>query len=114
MSDEAIDAAVAKITGDPEYARKVLENPKETLTAEFDLAEGEWRSLHWVLVEDVHDAMDEEVTGFGLPAGQVDFGNVTFERMKLIPSIKGGFDPGAEWASSWFCRSFEAEQAGEM
>lgn len=113
MSDEAIDAAVARITSDPEYARKVLESPKETLTSEFDLAEGEWRSIHWVLVEDVHEATEAEVTGFGMSPGQVDFGNVTFDRLKLIPSVKGGFDPGAEWATSWFCRYFE-QQGGEM
>lgn len=112
MSDEAIDAAVAKIISDHDYARRVLENPKEALTSEFDLAEGEWRSIHWVLVEDVHDATAPEVTGFAV--APVDFGNVTFDRLQLIPSMKGGFDPGAEWATSWFCRSFEQQTGGQM
>jgi hypothetical protein len=81
MSDKGIDAAVDRILKDPEFAKRVLSDPEKTLTREFDLEWGEWRSIHWSLLQDV--------------AATVDFRAVNFELVRRIPRVKGAFDRNA-------------------
>ena len=80
MSDQ-IDAAVEKILNDPEFATEVLKNPERTLTRAFDLEWGEWRSIHWALLQDV--------------AGHVNLAEVDMDFVKRVPEYKGTFDTHA-------------------
>jgi hypothetical protein len=81
MSDKGIDSAVERILRDPEFAKRVFRDPERTLTREFDLEWGEWRSIHWSLLQDVAEA--------------VDFGRVKFDLVRQIPRVKGRFDRNA-------------------
>jgi hypothetical protein len=90
MSDRGIDKAVEKILADHEFAKKVLSDPERTLTSQFDLEPGEWRSIHWALKQDVEDSVGE-VSGY---AG-LNLSNVNLTYTKQIPTLKGQFDRGS-------------------
>jgi hypothetical protein len=79
---QGLDEAVEKILADPSYAREVLQNPELALTSSYRLLPGEWRSIHWSLVEDVINA--------------IDLGNVDFRHLSQLPKLRGGIDRASQ------------------
>jgi len=89
MSDKGIDACVEKLLADPEYAKRALKEPEQTLTADHDLDPGEWRSIHWALKQDVEDSLGD-VTGHSIAS--INFTAVNFNYLRQLPTLKGSID----------------------
>ncbi len=89
MSDQGLDAAVARILTDREFARQVYENPEGALS-QYDLGQGEWRAIGWTVQHDVQTELGDVA---GLSVGAINFAGLSLNFTSRLPEFKGRFDP---------------------
>jgi hypothetical protein len=89
MSDQGIDAAIAKIMSDPAYAKTVFQNPEEALSAPFNLLPGEWRTISICLNQDVQESLGNVQP---TEVAKVDFSKVKWNLIKEALKFKSSFE----------------------